>query len=924
MEDSRRWARIEEVFHQALEVDADGRERFVAHACEGDPALEARVRALLAAEDEAGGFLETPIARVNEASEAPDGERTVGVYRLVRPLGSGGMGDVFLGLQEGPDFRRYAAIKIVREGIGAGFAERFTRERAILAQLAHPGIARFLGGGTTEDGRPYFVMEHVEGERLDRYSDRRVLSLRERVELLRQVCLAVQHAHGNLVVHRDLKPSNILVTPEGVPKLLDFGIAKLLSDDQPEATRTGFRLATPEYAAPEQLRGDGVSTATDVYALGVLLYESLSGHRPFTAAEAAARAIEAEPAPPQPPSVMVGRFATRALPDGEEETVTPEDVSAKRRTEPGTLRRRLQGDLDNIASKALRFDPNERYVSAAALADDLERYLTGQPVRARADSFWYRSTKFVRRNRAASVAGAALTLTLIAATGVTLSQNRRIAAQAQRLSDERDRALAVQGFLLESFGAAGGDALAGDSLTVRQVLDGQAAQLETLYADDPVTRAEMMHVLADGYERLGALEPAERWAERAVEERRTLARGPIDPELARSLTLLGWVLHERNRLDEAEVPMREALGVWRALGSDSAGLSRTLNDLSGAVMNQGRLQEAETLATEALGIRRLIFPATDRAIAITANNLANIYALQGRNDEAVPLLDESVAILEASLGPDHRRTLNARRNLAALYGRMGDWERSAELAARVVVGFERLGDDDIGLARAFQVYGTALARTGEPERADSVLERGLAIARARVGDHDVTGALLLQRGALQLQRGQRLPALEHAREAVRLYDRLYDDHPQLAEALRQRGALAVEREEQTDSYRAAAEMLTRIEGETGQGAVRLTMSWARSLAAGGHPRQALELFTRLARTVPEAYGAEHVYAPAPYLGQAEAQAALGDSAAARAALAEAEQRMGGAADVPPNRQWLQRVQQALGGAPTAEDTTSQH
>jgi serine/threonine-protein kinase len=911
MDASRRWARIEEIFHRALELEEGRRSSFVAQACAGDPDLEARVQALLAAEGNAGGFLETPIARVTDAAYQTDDARRVGSYRLVRPLGRGGMGDVFLGVQEGPDFRRYAAIKIMREGAGPGFADRFTRERAILAQLAHPGIARFLGGGTTDDGRPYFVLEHVEGERLDRYSDRRLLSVRERAELVRRVCLAVQHAHGNLVVHRDLKPGNILVTPEGVPKLLDFGIAKLLFQDQPEATRTGFRLATPEYAAPEQLRGDAVSTATDVYALGVLLYEALSGHRPFTAAEAAARAIDREPTPPLPPSVMVGRLGTRVLPDGEEETITPEDVSAKRRGDPGALRRRLRGDLDNIVAKALRFDPNERYVSAAAMADDLERYLTGRPVRARADSVWYRTSKFMRRNRAASAVGAALVLTLIGATGVTLRQNRQIGAQAQRLSAERDRALAVQSFLLESFGAAGSDALAGDSLTVRQVLDGQAVQIEALYADDPVTRAEMLHVLADGYERLGALEPAEHWARRAVEERRALARGPNDPELARSLSLLGWILHEWNRLDDAEVLMREALEVWRALGSDSVGLSRTLNDLAGLLMNQGRLEEGEEMATEALAIRRAIYPASDRAIAITANNLANIHMLQGRNEESTELLQEAVSILERSLGPDHRRTLNARRNLAVLYARIGDWERSAELAADVVVGFERLGADDIGLARALQVYGVALARTGAPERADSVLLAGLAIARARLGDHDITGYLLLQKGALLAQQGQRLPALEHVREAVQIYDRLYEDHPQLAEALRHLGSLAVEAEEQTASYREAALMLTRLEGETGAGAVRLTISWARSLEAAGRHQEALDLFTSLAVTVPTAYGAEHPYAPAPYLGQAEALAGLGNLDAARQALERARTRIGGDADVPSNRQWLERVEARL-------------
>ncbi|MCA9739122.1 MAG: serine/threonine protein kinase, partial [Gemmatimonadetes bacterium] len=880
----------------------------------GDPELERRVRALLRAEDAADGFLETPVARVQDAARSLPDDAHIGPYRLVRPLGGGGMGDVFLGVQEEADFRRYAAIKVMRQGAPAGFAERFARERAILAGLGHPGIARFLGGGTTDDGRAFFVMEHIEGERLDRYCDRRVLSIRERVELMRQVCLAVQHAHGNLVVHRDLKPSNILVTAEGAPKLLDFGIAKLLSSDAPEETRTGFRLATPEYAAPEQIRGDPISTATDVYALGVLLYESLCGHRPFSAAEASGRALASDPAPAPPPSLAAGRFATRQLPDGDQETVTPEDVSAKRRTEPTALRRRLQGDLDNIVARALRFAPEERYVSAAALADDLERWLTGRPVRARPDSLLYRTSKFVRRNRAATLVGVALALTLVIAALVTLLQNQRIRTESARVAAERDRALAVQGFLLESFGASGGDALAGDSVTVRQVLDGQAAQVEDAYAGQPATRAEMLHVLADGYERLGAWEPAERWARRAVEERRSLAGGAADADLARSLTLLGWILRERNALDEAEASMAEALSVWRTLEADSAGLSRTLNDLSGVLMSQGRLDEAEPMAREALEIRRATLPANDRGIAITANNLANVLGLQGRHEESAELLREAVAILEETLGPYHRRTLTARRNLAVRYGWLGDWERSAEIGKQLVDGFERLGSDDLGLAFAMEAYGGALWRTGALPQADSVLDRGLAIASARSdGAHEVSAWLHLQKAALRQSADRREEALEQVRAAVDVYDRMYDDHPMLATTLGRLGAMATDPSERVRAHRAAAEMWTRLEGDADARTLRASAAWGQALVADGRPRDALPLFEALAHTLAATPDADPLSAPAPHLGRAEALAALGDTAAARTALEEATPLLTGEADVTANREWKARVEALLRG-----------
>ncbi len=916
MDEAQRWARIEEIFHFALERPEEERDGFLTRMCAGDAALEHRVRALLAAEEQAGPFMDAPIARVGGNPDAPDDEKLIGPYRLVRPLGAGGMGEVFLGVQEGEDFRRYAAIKVVREGVGPDFADRFARERGILAQLAHPGIARFLGGGATDDGRPYYVMEHVEGERIDRYADRRVLSVRERVELFRQVCLAVQHAHANLVVHRDLKPGNILVTPEGAPKLLDFGIAKLLTDDREDVTRTGFRLATPQYAAPEQLRGDPVNTATDVYALGVLLYESLSGHRPFSIAQATARAVESEPEAPVLPSVAVTRFGSRVAPDGDEETVTPEDVSGKRRSDPGALRRALKGDLDNIVLKAMRFDPAGRYVSAAAMADDLERYLTGQPVRARADSLGYRASKFVRRNRAATAVGAALAVTLVGASFATLAQNREIRAQSERVSEERDRALEVRGFLLESFGAAGELGVAGDSLTIRQVLDGQAAQIEERYADDAETRAEMYHVLADGYERLGVVEEAELWAERAVELRRSLPVDGADPELARSLGLLGWIYHQRSLLGPAESHLRESLGIWEEIGTDSVGLARALNDLSGVLMTTGALDESEEKAREALSIRHAIYPPSDRAIAITANNLANTLQAKGQPGDALELHEESLKALTAGLGPEHRRTMLARRNVAIMYSVTGDHERAKQTSRELVAIHERRGDTTgEEAARAYGSYGTALAFSGALAESKAPYMRALRLARERLGDHVFTAESLRSLLGLYRAQGRRTEALELAREGVGMYRRLFDgDHARVAEALRVQGSLAVERAEQIGSYREAADMWARLEGEDGPQAVRLAIRLARSLAADDQYAEALQLFEALAGTVPVAYGEEHAYAPAPYLGQAEAHVALGDRSAAESALREARNRMSGAGDVPPNQQWLAEIEGKLSPA----------
>ena len=917
MDEMQRWARIEEAFHRALELPVEERDAFVRLTCAGDAELEARVRSLLDAEEAAGDFLATPVARVGEPQPGDAVAPSIGPYRLVRPLGSGGMGEVFLGLQETPDFKRFAAIKVMRGGVDPGFSERFTRERAILAQLAHPGIARFLGGGTTDDGRPYYVMEHVEGERIDHYADRRLLSIRERVELVRQACAAVAHAHSNLVVHRDLKPSNILVTAEGLPILLDFGIAKLLTDERPDITRTGLQVATPEYAAPEQLRGDPISTATDVYALGVLLYELLSGHRPHTAAEAAALAIADDPPTPRLPSVRVGQFGTRRTSLEEEETITPEDVSAKRRADPGALRRSLRGDLDNIVLRALRADPRERYLSAAALADDLERYLTGQPVRARADSLTYRLTKFIRRNRAASLAAAALLLTLIGATLATWSQNRQIRAQAEQLSTERDRAVEVQGFLLESFSAAGGEDEEGATVTVRQMLDAQADRMDALYEDDPDTRTAMQLVLADGYERIGALEQAEAWARRALGTQRAQvseAVGPqgIESELARTTGLLGWIRHEQGDFNEAEGLLRESLAGWRSIGTDSVGLARALNDLGVVLTSQAQWEEAEAVTREALAIRRVIYPETDRALGITTNNLAGIVGQQGDRAAALEIQQEASRLLEVAMGPEHLRTLRSRRNVATWHAWLGEWERSLGVNRDLTATFRTLGQPArIDLIRSLEGEAVALGQMGRFAEADSTLRIALATAEEVLGNHPMTASLLGQLMGLNQRIGDRGTALEFARRSVDMMAVVHDDHPSRATALRRLGALATERGEQLRSFRASMDMFARLEGTAGPGTVRSAISLARALQADGRHQEALGLFEQLAKTVPVAYGSDHPYAVAPALGQAEAHAALGNAAEAERALAEARDAMTGSADVPPNQQWLASAAEAV-------------
>jgi serine/threonine protein kinase len=432
-----RWNRVKQAVNACLELKPEERKAGIRKACGGEVALMAEVESLLDFHDRADGFLESPSLDVNSLA-APEDEaenltgRRIGNYQISEIIAQGGMGAVYKAVRADDQFRKQVAIKLIRSGFDSSFiVQRFKAERQILANFDQPNIARLLDGGSTSDGRPYLVMEYVDGEPIDVYCDSRKLPTDERLRLFRQVCGAVQFAHRNLVVHRDLKPSNILVTAEGVPKLLDFGIAKILdpeqrgSEDAP--TVTMVQMMTPEYASPEQFRGGPFTTATDVYSLGVVLYRLLTGQWPYRTTthspQEIAKAISEQE--PEKPSTAIGRTG---------------DGLAGRGERLDKLRARLKGDLDNILLKALRKEPERRYASAEQFSDDIHRYLTGLPVLARKDSVRYRTGKFVHRHKAGVAATAGVLALLVAAVIVS-------SWMAVRASRAEQEARAVSDFL---------------------------------------------------------------------------------------------------------------------------------------------------------------------------------------------------------------------------------------------------------------------------------------------------------------------------------------------------------------------------------------------------------------------------------------------------------------------------------------------
>ncbi len=514
--ENTRWLQIEELFHRAVKLDDALRVEFLRHACGGDEQLRRELESLLAQQKKSEQFLETPAVELigeliaNEA-KLEDDHRLIGTtishYRVVERLGGGGMGDVFRAIRADHAYERHVALKLINTGRHSPFfIKRFKVERQILASLDHPNIARLFDGGTTDDGVPYLVMEYIQGEPITAYCDNHRLSIADRLKLFVQVCSAVHYAHQHLIIHRDIKPDNILTTPDGDAKLMDFGIAKILEVDadprQHQTTMTG--AFTPAYASPEQIKGDAISTATDVYSLGVVLYEILTGRLPYRAPNHAphelARAI-CEVEPERPSTAAVSRASTAV------DKISPESLSACRNTTPEKLARTLSGDLDQILLKALRKEPQHRYTSAQALADDLQAYALGLPVSARRGTFSYRAAKFVRRNKL-MLSVAAVILLIMFSGVVAIVREARVARMARFRAEQRFEALRklTNSMLFEFHDSI--ENLPGSTAARELVVRRSLEYLEQIAAeanDDPATLRD----LAAAYERIGRIRAEE-------------------------------------------------------------------------------------------------------------------------------------------------------------------------------------------------------------------------------------------------------------------------------------------------------------------------------------------------------------------------------------------------------------------------------
>ncbi|MEM7582037.1 MAG: tetratricopeptide repeat protein [Acidobacteriota bacterium] len=767
----------------ALDLAPEERPAFVVRSCGDDDELRAEVEAMLQSYDQGGTLLEHPIARLGKVDGFVKETITkAGPYRLAEPIGEGGMGRVYLAQRDDDAFRKDVAIKILRPGRESGeLLRRFQRERQILANLEHPYIAKLLDGGSTEDGRPYLVMEYVRGLPIDSFCRRHQLSVDRRIELILKVCEAIQFAHQNLVVHRDLKPSNILVTDEGTPKLLDFGIAKILRPENfPQTvlpTRTGVMPMTPEYASPEQVRAEPVTTAADVYALGILLYELLTGKRPYPIEGGSLESIVEAVCRHQPsrPSTVVlgGNPPTRTTREpGSDERPDRQDE------DPTQLSRRLSGDLDAIVLRALRKEPSERYASVAQLGQDLERHLAGLPVEARRGTFVYLATKFVRRYRVAVAVTVSVFVLLIGFVLTLLVQQRKILDERDRTLRERNRAEEVSGWLQELFELPSPSRARGEAVTARELLTKARKSIDR-ELQDPELKAELLSTLGQTFAQLGLMQEGVELLERSIAITRRL-EPPDEVQLVERLRRLSEILTIQGEYQRAETVSREVLALHLQQGEEGAQVALAVARIGHLRDVLGDLETAEEMLSEAL----VVADASDDEVARAKilEFFAELRMRRGDVADARGKYREALKILLAAHGELHPEVALMKSNLARAEQGF-DYDRSEELFREAIAIQRQLFEE------AHPVLATALANLGillfdrqRFDEAKTVLEEAIAMQRELVGEEDYKFAVMVGNlGNAEQHLGNSQRAEQLYRQAIGILEhQLGDEHADYA------------------------------------------------------------------------------------------------------------------------------------------------
>jgi serine/threonine protein kinase/tetratricopeptide (TPR) repeat protein len=909
-----RWEQVKDLVDAVLDLPPDARIAYLDQACSESP-IRNYVESLVLSYENANMFFDEP-AFVKFPGEVEGEERSswigrrVGPYQILEEIGEGGMGSVYRASRADDQYRKEVAIKVVRAGLDTRVAlARFKSERQILADLDHPNIARLLDGGSTEEGQPYFVMDYIHGEPLDQYCDQHKLTVTERLHLFRAVCSAVQCAHQKLVIHRDIKPSNILVTDDGVPKLLDFGIAKLLAPESstslPDQTQTFVRLLTPEYASPEQWRGEMITTASDVYSLGVVLYELLTGRRPHRLSGRTSDEIDRliATADTERPSAAITRVEDQ--PDASP-TMSAEAVSATREGTPDKLRRRLMGDLDNIILKAIRKEPQRRYSSVEQLSEDIRRHLDGLPVLARKDTFSYRAAKFVRRHAAAVTAAALVLVSLsvglvVAVREAAIARAQRARAE-QRFKDVRDLANSLMFGVYDSVEDLPG-ATAARQLIVQKALY-YLDSLSHESQEDPALQRE----LATAYKRIGDVQGNSKVAnlgdsagalmsyQKALEIRKTLfeakqatlgdsvnyaeaLRMVAEALLLNGKTADAWK-HSQRATEVAETSERTNHDDRQLLQELSQDYSTQAAILGGNfnLSNLGNPTEAVAIRQKQVSVQEKLLSlqpndaVAQRSFAVSLARMGDQYILVGQRREALANYLRAEKIFENLFsGSPSRKALDA---LDSIYVRLN-------------VAQEGLGDLEAGFANANKALEIS-KKLSVADPKDFRARASLAIDYSNLAD-------------LDLASDQPSRAVLDSNHAIAIVDKLVAEDPSNGELPSLEGSVDLtkgdalnrtgEAEKSLPYYRRAMQIFARIHSrdpDNVDGSLQLAGAYnqlGKALVHQGQYENAVEVFQKaLALSQP----LSHVNHPSEesLYTVAEAYNGLGDAAAAKATSAK--------------------------------------
>ncbi len=762
--DPGNWQKVKSLLGAALERPSGERAAYLEEACQGDSELRRAVESLLVADPGAVTFLErSPSRLLDEAESARLEGRRIGPYKVLREIGRGGMGVVYLASRADDILEREVALKVLST---AGAEEDLEREIRILAGLNHPNIGRLYDWGRTDDGLLYFIMEHIEGQPITSYCEEQGFGLRDKIELFLRVCEAVEHAHRRFVVHLDLKPSNILVTAGGEPKLLDFGIAGLLSEepDGRTAEARADRRMTRDYASPEQRAGEPVTMASDVFSLGVLLYELLTGWNPFH--------LTSRDEPLLPPSEAASR----------------EGASADRRPETGRRRlcRRLEGDLDAIVLQAMHPDPEKRYPSIEQLYQDLQSYLLGRPVAARGNSIVYVTRKLLVRRWPWVVTAAGFLLMITLFGFFQWRQSRQLAGALATAGREREKFERTSEFLIGLFEISDPSEARGASITAREILDRGGAQIRSELRDQPEVRASLAGTMGMVYRNLGLYGRAAPLLEEALALRRSQREESL--EVAESLGELAILLRQRGEYDRAEALARESLLLYRRLlGPDHLQVANAANDLGVALLEiRQDPKAAEPLVTEALAIRRRHLSPGHPDIANSLMTLAAIQQQKGDADAAQALYGKAVAIYRRLYPGDHPLKGDALHNLGVAQMAGGKYDK-AETSLRDALAIRKrvLGPEHQKAIHTMNELALTLTEQGNYAAAEPLMQEVLQLRKRVLGErHPDVAISLMSLSYMWQDQGRYAEAEAVSRQALTLWQNLLgEEHPTVATAI---------------------------------------------------------------------------------------------------------------------------------------------